>query len=127
MEDAKQEPIDKWREACEAIERVEELCVQAEYDFWTLRVLPATEGDTCPLLGCKYENNCGVLLNNTTTPISFTYIFMVLQLSREAMVHYGSQIQGMAALKHLQDPYTRLPITRIRPVRVFDTCGIEIL
>ena len=120
---------DKWHSALRALERVETLYAQAEYNFWTLGVLKAYEGDTCPLLGCAFENSGAVVLNATSTPISFTYLVNVMQRAREALQgeNWGSQYHGEVALKLLQDPYTRLPIMLIQAVRVYDTSGVEVV
>ncbi len=121
------EVIDKWQSALDSVHRIENLCMQAEYDFWTASTIPMMESESCPLLGCAYEQSAAVLLNNTTTPISFAYMYRVLKLARDEMVNWGSQYEGEKALKILQDPYTRLPIMQVKVVRVLDTSGVEIV
>ena len=118
--------VNKWTEAVYAVRRIENLSMQAEMEFWTGAV-EWVEGDSCSLLGCPFEYGAAVLVNKTSTPISFAYLHTVLKRAREVMKNYGSQYEGEAALKILQDPYTRQPIVLIKAVRVYDPSDIEVL
>ena len=119
------EQQDSWKAGLEAVQRISDLYCQAEYDFWTLDI-SVFEGDSCPLLGKEFENSAGVLLDNTQTPVSFEYVTIVLHKAKAVMQNWGDQYEGKQALKILENPFTRQPIRKLKPVRVFDTSDIFI-
>ena len=114
---ASESPESSWNVAMAALNKIEDLYLQARYDVWTLQV-SVLKCSNCPLLGCELQA-CGVLLDDTQEPVSFEYLSIQLQRARETMdTSLFSEYSGKTALKMLENPFTRQIIKKITPVKI---------